>query len=208
MTTRFDASIRAFLTHRWTMALKSSARNGFWRLRGIGIRNPRLPEAPRSFLFVCKGNICRSPFAALLAGRLFARRGHPEMDCRSAGFAASTGGASPEAALEAAAGFGVSLREHRPAALTREMVEEADVVIAMEGTHLSMLRRMYPHRRDRFFLLPLFAPVEGETQKAYLRYNIADPYGKSPQVFDQCYRRIQSAVVELVLNASSRQLAG
>ena len=73
----FPASrvLTAVLTHPLALALKRPARNVRWRIRGRGIANPPLPHRVSSVLFVCLGNICRSPFGALLATALEAETG-------------------------------------------------------------------------------------------------------------------------------------
>ena len=74
-----------------------------WRLRGAFVRNPPLPARVESIVFVCKGNICRSPFAALLAERCLAEQGRTSPAIHSAGLAPSQAGESPPDAVAAAA---------------------------------------------------------------------------------------------------------
>src|SRR5262249_26111140 len=62
----------------------------------------------RSILFVCKGNVCRSPFAARAMERLC-----PGVRSSSAGYIGGDGRTSPAAAVRSAAEFDVSLEDHR-----------------------------------------------------------------------------------------------
>ena len=50
--------------------IKGTTREFYWRIYGRAIQNPQMPDAPGSFLFICKGNICRSPFAEHLAKKI------------------------------------------------------------------------------------------------------------------------------------------
>lgn len=185
---------------RWLLAtppgrrLRQAVTSAAWMARGAALRVPPLPPAPRSVLFVCKGNICRSPFAAALAAPLLARHG---IRCSSAGFLASPRNAPPADAVGAAANQGIVLSGHRPAPLTNAMMCASDVVVVMEYAHLVRLRREYPAYRNRIVLLPRFAPPTPRLGW-YERYNIADPFGKPRRVFDDCYARTRAAVLALV----------
>jgi protein-tyrosine-phosphatase len=78
-------------------------------------------------LFVCAGNICRSPFAEGLARRLAAERGL-DVEFASAGEIALDGDRCPPDAIAAAKEFGVDLSSHRARRLT---TDEADEVVPL-----------------------------------------------------------------------------
>jgi protein-tyrosine-phosphatase len=145
-------------------------------------------------LFVCLGNICRSPFAALVAERQLEERGATGVAFFSAGLQPSDADASPPEACAASARYGVSLRDHRPRPVTQALVDSCDLIVVMERAHVEDFREAYPDRRDRVVLLPLF----DESARGSERYSIADPFGHRPRAYDDCYRRIQRAVAELV----------
>ena len=48
---------------------KRNNKKFYWSVYGRTICNPRLPQNINSILFVCKGNICRSPFAEYYASK-------------------------------------------------------------------------------------------------------------------------------------------
>ncbi len=64
----------SLISHPWSRWVRSYVRDAWWEARG-----PRCPQpdtagrCARTLLFVCKGNICRSPFAAIAATRRLAR---------------------------------------------------------------------------------------------------------------------------------------
>lgn len=179
------------------IAFRRAVTDAWWELRGLTMQNRPLPADPLSLLFVCKGNICRSPFAAALAARLLGQEGDRRLRCSSAGFQASPGNRAPDHAVTAAARHGVTLASHRSVRLTGELVAASDVLVVMEHTHLALLRRDYPACRDRLVLLPLFAPVS-KHRTGYLRHNIPDPYGKPLPAFEECYAHTRAAVQGLV----------
>jgi protein-tyrosine-phosphatase len=180
------------------MMIKMHVRNAVWRIRGLTVRNPPAPEHARSILFVCQGNICRSPFAAEVARRLL-----PEgVVCLSAGFRVKVDTRSPPAAVEAAETRGVSLHDHRATPLTQSMMAGADIVFVMEAWHLALLRSTYRDQRRKIMLLSLCDPTLG-TASTYDRFHIADPYGKPPEVFDTCFGRLERTIAALAQRADS-----
>ena len=78
-------------------------------------------------LFVCAGNICRSPFAEGLARRLAAERGL-DVEFASAGEIALDGDRCPPDAVAVAREYGVDLSSHRARRLT---TDKADKVVPL-----------------------------------------------------------------------------
>jgi len=78
-------------------------------------------------LFVCAGNICRSPFAEGLARRLAAERGL-DVEFASAGEIALDGDRCPPDAVAVAREYGVDLSSHRARRLTKD---EADKIVPL-----------------------------------------------------------------------------
>ena len=81
-------------------------------------------------LFVCAGNLCRSPFAEGLARRLATERGL-DIEFESAGEIAYEGSRCPHDALAAATKHGVDLTDHRARRLTPERRAAADEVVPL-----------------------------------------------------------------------------
>lgn len=191
-TSRFDQLITSVLRHPASLAMKGWVRDRWWAFHGPRLTNPAVPAAPQTLLFVCKGNICRSPFAERLTARLTRESGAP-VRCVSAGFEASLDGRSPDAAQTAARAFGVTLDDHRAQPLTATLMAEADLVIVNEQAHVERLARQYPRQAGKVFLLPLAAP-DAARGAGYRRFNIADPYGHPEPVFAECYTYIDQAL--------------
>ena len=72
------------------------------------------------------------------------------------------------------------------------------MVIVMEWRHLAHLRAAYPEHQDRIFLLSLF---DDGARNAYERYNIPDPFGRPLAAFEDCYRRVDRAMRNLISTA-------
>lgn len=177
--------------------IKKPLENGYWWIYGFTVKNPNLPEGPRSFLFICKGNVCRSVFAQFLAAKMAGEKGIWDAAFDSAGLQVSKASSPPQEALTAAREFGVNLELHRSKEISRAMAESFDMVITMEVWHLGVLRRLFPQRKDRFFLLPLFDEDGRNTGDRFSVYNIEDPFGEDSIRFRACYERIGKCLTGL-----------
>src|SRR4051812_19732920 len=108
---------------RW---VQDRLKNVYWKFRGRGLKNPLVPDYPKLVVFVCKGNICRSPFAQKYATK--AARTVQEMDCTflSAGLQVSTMNPSPSEAVIEARKFGIDIGEHRSTGITEDLLTRSD----------------------------------------------------------------------------------
>jgi protein-tyrosine-phosphatase len=102
------------------------------------------PEAgggtPFRILFVCTGNTCRSPMAEAIARHRATERGWGTVEFRSAGVSAWPGSPATEAVVRVANRHGVEgLEAHRSTPVTGELLEWADLILAMTPSHLHLL---------------------------------------------------------------------
>ena len=200
MTTTVEDVIGRVLRHPSMMTVKHGVRDAWWGWRGPRFTNPAIAGATR-IMFVCQGNICRSPFAALLAERA-ARVQGLALECRSSGYGATAGARSPREAIEAARGAGIDLEPHRAAPLDAEGVAWADVVVVMEIAQTRLVMERLPQAAAKLFVLPLVRGG-GPAPRGYARFNIADPYGRPRVEFDACYARIGDLVPRLLAAAGN-----
>jgi protein-tyrosine-phosphatase/predicted ATP-grasp superfamily ATP-dependent carboligase len=132
----------------------------------------------RRVLFICRGNICRSPFAEQFARSLFGER----IVVSSAGFFPKEGRTSPDNAMQAARELGVDLSRHRSRVLTAQDVAQADAIFVFDPMNLSDLLKAFPGARQRVHFLGALG-VDGAVA-------IPDPWGSSLDSFSQTYHRI------------------
>lgn len=123
----------------------------------------------KRILFVCTGNTCRSPLAEGIARKLLAEAGRSDVDAESAGTDAWDGGTATDEALLVGMERRLDLSGHRSRKLTREIVRDAQLVLAMGPQHLNTARRLGGENKS--WLLSQFA-AEGESDRA-----IKDPFG-------------------------------
>lgn len=106
-------------------------------------------------LFVCTGNTCRSPLAEALAKKVVVERGLVDVEVLSAGTSAWDGAPASDGALLVGMERGLDLSAHRAQTLTRELVRDANLVLAMGPHHLERVEAL--GGTGRAYLLTDFA---------------------------------------------------
>jgi protein-tyrosine phosphatase len=86
-------------------------------------------------LFICTGNLCRSPSAAQLLSQRLRQQGPADVTVTSAG-TMDAQGAPPEELVIAADAFGLDLRQHAPRQVEAHDVIDADLVVGMTRQHV------------------------------------------------------------------------
>ena len=167
----------------------------YWRLlfrRALRIRRDRPDRRVASFrsiLFVCHGNIIRSPMAAALLRRHLSDLGANAVAISSAGLHANPGQAADARALTVARHFGVSLEHHRAQPLTNELVARTDVIFVMDAINEAKLLARYPGARHKIFMLSAYTAA-GELRPI----EIADPYDGDEADVRGCYELLQCSI--------------
>jgi len=163
---------------------------------GVRTMNQRLaPPSARSFLFVCYGNIMRSAMAEFLMRKALeeiAPGDAQRIRIVSAGLHANPGREAHPWAQEAAAALGVSLAQHRAKQLSREMMEQADCVFAMDFQNKAELLTLYPDAANKIYMLSAYA--EGPWRNR----EIPDPYLGNLEVTLHCAKELQTCIRNLL----------
>ena len=133
-------------------------------------------------VFLCHGNICRSPFAEALAKA----RG---METSSFGLSTTTGNPAHPPIVASAKERGIDLSAHRATALEDFSPQAGDLLVAKEVRHLRRLAELESLRDLPRVLLGTFAhpPVP----------HLHDPYKLNPAYLETCLDRISGAVTRL-----------
>lgn len=144
-------------------------------------------------LFVCLGNICRSPTAEAVLRALAAREA-PELplEVDSAGTAAYHVGQPPDPRTRAAAARrGYDLSALRARTVEPGDFERFDLILAMDRENLQDLRRRAPsHAHERLRLFLEFAPDAPE--------DVPDPYYGGPNGFEEVLDLVETATRALL----------
>jgi len=154
-------------------------------------------ENVRSVLFVCYGNLMRSPMAEAMLKHVLVQHGNKEIIARSAGIHALKGREAHPWALAVSCELGIPLDGHRAQPTTPELIAASDLIFAMDYENLAELETKYPEARGRTFLLSAYA--EGP------RHNreILDPYFGDINTTRQCYAELWTCIEKLARQLSS-----
>ena len=131
----------------------------------------------RRMVFICKGNICRSPVAAAYAA-------HEGMAVDSCGIDCAEDLPADRRAIEYAAGIGLDLTRHATRNIRRLHPREGDLLLGMEPAHLPALAERAGD--SQISLVGLWLPRPSPY--------IHDPYGANPEYFRRCEDTVVAAV--------------
>ena len=142
----------------------------------------------RRVLFVCLGNICRSPTAEAVFRDLVKRDARrPRIEVDSAGTHAWHAGSAPDTrAMEAAARRGIDMHDLRARKVTEGDFQHFDLLLAMdEQVYWQLLEIAPQEHRDRVRLFLEFAPELG-------RREVPDPFAGGPAGFEEVLDLIEA----------------
>ncbi len=145
----------------------------------------------KTILFVCTGNICRSPMAEGLFRH--AVKGRSDFRVLSAGVGAVEGLPPSEHAVRALQELGIDISRQRSRILAADLVEQATYIFGMTHHHADAIRLLYPHAAEKTFLLREF----DETLDSY-ENDISDPIGGSYEVYLNCRDQIEQGIASML----------
>ncbi len=125
----------------------------------------------KTLIFVCTGNVCRSPMAAgMLYDKLVREKADGRVRVRSAGIWALEGQPASAYASQVMSERGLDISAHRGRNLTQADVDKADLILVMTKRHADIIARDLDRSEGKLFLLSSMAAES---------LDIEDPYGGS-----------------------------
>lgn len=155
----------------------------------------------KTILFVCTGNVCRSPMAEGLFRH--AIRGQGEFRVLSAGVGAIDGQPPSAHGVRALKELQIDISRQRSRMLTGELVQQADYIFGMTHGHVDAITLLYPQAADKTFVLREF----DETLDTYEK-DIADPIGGSYEVYLNVRDQIEQGIVSMLKFLEQSEAAG
>ena len=129
-------------------------------------------------LFVCTGNLCRSPMAeGLLRQRLVQEGLDSRYAVASAGTWGVDGRSASENAVRVMAERGIDISAHTARTITSGEVAEADLILVMSREHLRILESTWPQYRWKIYRL---------SEMVGKRKDVSDPYGGPIEEYRVC----------------------
>src|SRR3974390_3203989 len=145
----------------------------------------------KTVLFICTGNVCRSPMAEGIFRAAVRDRG--DYRVISAGLGAADGQPPSPYAVQAVKELGIDISGQRSRMLTPELVQQADYIFGMTHSHVDTVMLLYPHAAEKTFLLREFDETLDTFEK-----DISDPIGGSYQVYANCRDQIEQGIVSVL----------
>jgi len=145
----------------------------------------------KTILFICTGNVCRSPMAEGLFRK--ATNGSGDFRIFSAGIGAVDGQPPTSHSVNAMREVGIDISAQRSRALTPELIRQADYIFGMTHNHVDTVGLLYPAAAEKTFLLQEF----NESLDPYEK-DIPDPIGSPYEVYVHCREQIVQGIVSLL----------
>src|ERR1700761_825965 len=145
----------------------------------------------KTILFLCTGNICRSPMAEGIFRQ--AMKGRRDVQVISAGIGAMEGQPPSPYAVQAVKELGIDISKQRSRMLTAGLVQQADYIFGMTHSHVDTVFLLYPYAAEKTFLLREFDDTLDVFEK-----DISDPIGGSFEVYLNCRDQIEQGIASLL----------
>lgn len=154
-------------------------------LLNVRLRFYRRLSTEKPLLFVCFGNICRSPFAQYI----WLRKTGGDYHAIGAGYGGKPGRTSPKEAIDAAKEYGIDLEVNRSLLLDDEIIQNSSLIFCMDRKNIRHILEKWPQAFKKTFLLGNLGNSPCD---------IPDPYRKDVTEYSKAYTRIDSLIETLI----------
>ena len=138
-----------------------------------------------NIVFVCTGNICRSPMAEGFLRYQWHQMGRDDLIVSSMGIYGLNDSPATEYAQAVCKKNGFDISSHRARSLVGEELLKADLILCMEPAHKKFVQVFFPWHRDKVALLGAWP--DKQTRKS----SIDDPMGGSYKKYQKIFSIIK-----------------
>ena len=150
-------------------------------------------DSPKSVLFVCTGNTCRSPMAEGLMRAFVSDK--PSIAVGSAGVAAMPGQGASRETRDILKCKNADLKGFKSRAVDEALLSKANLIVAMTESHAAVIKRFFPNCAGYVKLLCDFIDEEEGLAGA----DVPDPIGMGRDAYEEVAEVIELAMPGIVL---------
>lgn len=143
-------------------------------------------------VFICTGNICRSPMAEGYLRHRWQEIGRNDLNVSSMGIHGLDESPATGYAQSVCEEHGFDISSHRSRSLVGDELLKADFIFCMEPIHKKFVQTFFPWQRDRVFLLAAWPGKE--TRKSV----ITDPMGASYEEYQRIFDVIRGHIERIL----------
>lgn len=154
-----------------------------------------MPANKHSLLFVCTGNLCRSPMAEYLLRHYLNQNSGWEI--MSAGLNAVDGLSASVETIEVMQEKGIDVSAHRSRKLTKLMIDSSDLIVVMTTFQSQQIKLLYSHSWEKVFLLKSFNACSQQE-------DIPDPIGMPVSIYRKTRDEIEKSLKNLLVYLKTR----
>ncbi len=144
-------------------------------------------------LFVCSGNICRSPMAEGYFRAFIPRRLKNKIRIVSAGTLGIFGRPASLETIEVMHERSIDIIAHRSQGVTKKLVENSNIIFALAYDHFEILTNYFPDRKKDIYLLQSF-----KRNKPSRKDSITDPIGLDFETYLRCRDTIEEEIKRIM----------
>lgn len=154
----------------------------------------------KKIMFVCTGNICRSPMCHYYFQKLVNDENlQDKFLIKSCGTYANTGESSTFNAIESMKKYGVDLTRHRATNIMDSDIKDFDLILCLTLSHKATVLQCFPELKGKVFTLKEYAKPNDDYK------NIDDPWGLSLNVYDECAEELVE-LVDILFDAQKKEV--
>ena len=147
----------------------------------------------KTILFVCTGNSCRSVMAVEMFKKMLGGD-KDKINILSAGVGTMPGMRASEYTIKVLQREGIDATSHRSIAISKDMIQNADLVIAMDRFHKNRIVEIDPSAKNKTHVLREFKKAPDEI----LEPEILDPIGRPLEVYERSLVLIKEGLENLI----------